>query len=389
MTTHCTKCGGKISVGISTKWPNAKVCATCARCAIEKFIEPDGGDMTQKTAKDIAAKYCRAHNVLLREREAGGGCYNCHGLEQDILSYSSSLQTRLREADSLMVLLMDCQKELGKSDGSWASELWERIEKVVTSRENVYLTRLREVEAERDRLGKCNAALINQGIAEENQSLRSQLATLESTNQQLRESEKKLSDAYLRIRALVNAWDTSYGGDNRFEVTEEKIKDKIEENYQLTLANQQLKAELNDFVQSNHLLKEEVRFVLQEVDRLKVENERLREERSIALDVKSKDGLSASEWLLRTGKAEAEVSRLTTTNLELVESTDKAHRKADEWKRDYDDAMKLVNTLRGENLELVERERRYREALESGQEIVFEGCSHMALDKDLVEQALR
>lgn len=38
-------------------------------------------------------------------------------------------------------------------------------------------------------------------------------------------SEKQISDAYLRIRTLVDAWDTNEGGENRFEVTENKIKD--------------------------------------------------------------------------------------------------------------------------------------------------------------------
>ena len=40
---------------------------------------------------------------------------------------------------------------------------------------------------------------------------------------QLQKSEKKLSDAYLRIRQMLGAWDTNHGGENRFEVTEAKL----------------------------------------------------------------------------------------------------------------------------------------------------------------------
>ena len=39
-----------------------------------------------------------------------------------------------------------------------------------------------------------------------------------------RVAEKEISDAYLRIRKLVGAWDTQEGGVDRFEVTESIIK---------------------------------------------------------------------------------------------------------------------------------------------------------------------
>lgn len=39
-----------------------------------------------------------------------------------------------------------------------------------------------------------------------------------------RKSEKELSDAYLRIRELVGAWDTKPGGEDRFEVTEAAVR---------------------------------------------------------------------------------------------------------------------------------------------------------------------
>lgn len=47
---------------------------------------------------------------------------------------------------------------------------------------------------------------------------------LEKELEALRESEKELSDSYLRIRSLVGAWNTSNGGADRFEITEGKIK---------------------------------------------------------------------------------------------------------------------------------------------------------------------
>jgi hypothetical protein len=44
---------------------------------------------------------------------------------------------------------------------------------------------------------------------------------------ELRSGEKEISDAYLRVRGLVGAWDTKPGGTDRFEVTERKIKELI------------------------------------------------------------------------------------------------------------------------------------------------------------------
>ena len=39
-----------------------------------------------------------------------------------------------------------------------------------------------------------------------------------------RVAEKEISDAYLRIRKLVSAWDTQEGGMDRYEVTESAIR---------------------------------------------------------------------------------------------------------------------------------------------------------------------
>lgn len=40
-------------------------------------------------------------------------------------------------------------------------------------------------------------------------------------------AEEELSDAYLRIREIVGAWDTNKGGENRFEVTENLVKKAV------------------------------------------------------------------------------------------------------------------------------------------------------------------
>lgn len=51
------------------------------------------------------------------------------------------------------------------------------------------------------------------------------IAEKEKENEELKESEKSLSDAYLRIRELVGAWDTQHGGMDRFDVTENKVRE--------------------------------------------------------------------------------------------------------------------------------------------------------------------
>lgn len=46
--------------------------------------------------------------------------------------------------------------------------------------------------------------------------------------QQLRKAHRELHEAYMRIRALVGAWDTNHGGENRFAVTEAKVKELLD-----------------------------------------------------------------------------------------------------------------------------------------------------------------
>lgn len=61
----------------------------------------------------------------------------------------------------------------------------------------------------------------------------------------------------------------------------------------------------------------------QEIRRLWAENDRLRQDRSDALNVKSREGLLSSEWIARTGKAERRAKELEaeiTKLREFVES---------------------------------------------------------------------
>jgi DNA repair exonuclease SbcCD ATPase subunit len=67
-----------------------------------------------------------------------------------------------------------------------------------------------------------------------------ELATLRAENERLakslkeyKEAEESVSDAYLRIRALVKSYNTKPGGSDRFEVTEQAIKDLQNENERL------------------------------------------------------------------------------------------------------------------------------------------------------------
>ena len=57
---------------------------------------------------------------------------------------------------------------------------------------------------------------------------REKIKGLEDKLDEFRKSERALSEAYIRIRSLVGAWNTRPGGTDRFEVTENKIKSILE-----------------------------------------------------------------------------------------------------------------------------------------------------------------
>lgn len=48
--------------------------------------------------------------------------------------------------------------------------------------------------------------------------------SMASRIENLTASEKEISDAYLRIRTMLDAFDTAPGGTDRFEVTEKKLR---------------------------------------------------------------------------------------------------------------------------------------------------------------------
>lgn len=56
------------------------------------------------------------------------------------------------------------------------------------------------------------------------ESTEEKIARLESEVETFRTAGKEISDAYLRVRELVGAWNTNHGGENRYQVTEDAIK---------------------------------------------------------------------------------------------------------------------------------------------------------------------
>lgn len=71
------------------------------------------------------------------------------------------------------------------------------------------------------------------------------------------------------------------------------------------------------------LLQTEVKRLRAENAELIVKNEQLYKDRYDALSVHTKEGMLASEWLLRTGKAERRVKELEAENAELRKEIDR------------------------------------------------------------------
>jgi hypothetical protein len=78
----------------------------------------------------------------------------------------------------------------------------------------------------------------------------------------------------------------------------------------------------------------------EEVKRLEAENDRLRSERSAALNVKTTDGLTSSEWILRTGLAERERDALRSE----VERLREALTPSEETRHAYSNFLYQVET---------------------------------------------
>lgn len=60
-----------------------------------------------------------------------------------------------------------------------------------------------------------------------------EIATLREELSKWKSAERELSNAYLRIRRLLNAWDTAPGGTDRYAVTERALSELIAENTRL------------------------------------------------------------------------------------------------------------------------------------------------------------
>ncbi len=113
------------------------------------------------------------------------------------------------------------------------TERWEK-EKLIKQNQEL----LERVQMAEDRLESANYYIDSglyqsesfvegfvEGLEKRIASQQAEITRLQEQNNDLKKSEKELSDAYLRIRELVGAWDTNHGGENRFELTEKKIAD--------------------------------------------------------------------------------------------------------------------------------------------------------------------
>lgn len=78
-----------------------------------------------------------------------------------------------------------------------------------------------------------NPDVIIAALRIESEARMAALLTAEAERDELKHAEKQVSDAYLRVRSLVGAWNTNRGGEDRFEVTENCVKDIIKKRDQL------------------------------------------------------------------------------------------------------------------------------------------------------------
>ena len=72
-----------------------------------------------------------------------------------------------------------------------------------------------------------------------------------------------------------------------------------------------------------HEMEDQIAHLQAENARLEADNIRLRQDRADALNLKSRDGLLSSEWLLRTGIAERKQAESESENQRLLEWLDK------------------------------------------------------------------
>lgn len=108
------------------------------------------------------------------------------------------------------------------------------------------LSRVAAVEQERDESMALQARVTSEfnigarELRERAEKAEAQLAAKDAALTEALRGDRELSDAYLRIRALVGAWDTQPGGADRFQVTEQKIRDLKADVSRLTAEGQKL-----------------------------------------------------------------------------------------------------------------------------------------------------
>ena len=66
---------------------------------------------------------------------------------------------------------------------------------------------------------------VNEDILKKLREAKEEIEALKKQCAEYKSSEIELSNAYLRIRAIVSSWKTDYAGLNRFEETERIIRD--------------------------------------------------------------------------------------------------------------------------------------------------------------------
>ena len=106
---------------------------------------------------------------------------------------------------------------------------------------------LEEIEQRHARTKLIRAAFgggMSQGI-DDVDWLIAEVKRLRDERDSFQRAEKEISDAYLRIREIVGAWDTNMGGENRYEVTENAVRTLKEENISLNEYIEQLEYDLS------------------------------------------------------------------------------------------------------------------------------------------------
>ena len=149
-------------------------------------------------------------NILRGTIKAPEWLKDCRGLEQQLAAKTQEceeLEIKLRTIGDMAVVDWD-DKVVGMVDSTVPFIGDATHQKIKT-----YADKVRNLYAQ----GEQNIQLRNQ-------------------NAELLKAEHKISEAYLRIRKLVNSFDTDFAGENRFEVTEQKVAELLKDKERFSLA---------------------------------------------------------------------------------------------------------------------------------------------------------